>query len=368
MTLGSFPSTSVEQAIERARTAWAKIDNGENPTDTKREEREAATVAELVEKFEEKYLAVRVSKGWANESKRLLRRHVLPTMGRKRVKDIESADVAALLYAMRETPTQANRTRAVVSKMFAWAEKEGLRTSGANPARNQEREEERKKERRLSEAEILWLGRAMRELEPSLDPQAITALRLLLLTGMRRSELLGDFQREIPPLEWEDVDTSAGLIRKAHHKTAKKTRSVRVVHLCKAAVRLLEQHPRIQGCPVIAGETQGRALVNLQNPWKTIQVKVNAMQEEQAIPPKERVSITDVTIHDLRRTFSSVALDLGYPLPFISAILGHSVRTVAEIYARPGADPMRDVAEATGGRIAGLMEGILSLTVTLARK
>jgi integrase len=65
----------------------------------------------------------------------------------------------------------------------------------------------------------------------------------------------------------------------------------------------------------------------------------------------------DVTIHDLRRTFASVAARLSYPELFISALLGHAAGTVTQGYARVGQDPLREAAEVIGGRITELLNG-----------
>ena len=105
-----------------------------------------------------------------------------------------------LHHAMRETPGAANRTLALLSKMFNLAEKWGLRPDGSNPCRHVEKYRERKLERFLSNEELAQLGAALREVERSQVelPSVIAALRLLLLTGCRLSEIL--------TLRWQDVD------------------------------------------------------------------------------------------------------------------------------------------------------------------
>ena len=92
---------------------------------------------------------------------------------------------------MRETPYQANRTLGVLSKMFSLAELWELRPDGSNPCRHVKRFKEEKRERFLSDEEYRRLGSALREIEQELSepPAAIAAIRLLMLTGCRLSEI-----------------------------------------------------------------------------------------------------------------------------------------------------------------------------------
>lgn len=374
-TIGPCSAWSIDTAWGKVKELLGEVDKGANPTDTKKAERVALTVRELVEDFKVKHLDKNSSTGWAKESKRLLDRHIVPALGSMRVKDVESVDVAELLFQMAGTPTQANRVRAVVSKLFSFAEKWGLRPGLGNPARGQDRGQETPKERRLTDEELRLLGLAMGRLEPTQpgrarspklpeaeDHEALTTIRLLLLTGMRRSELIGDRPREIPALTWAEVDLENGWITKGHHKAARTGRK-RVVALNPPALEILKAHKKLherdleENPHVIFGGKAGQSLVNLQNPWKAIQDQVKAIQLEQDPPVKNPLSIDDVTVHDLRRTFASVGTDLGYPKIFIKALLGHGASDVTEIYARVGKNPLQEASEAIGTRIADLLEG-----------
>lgn len=269
-----------------------------------------------------------------------------------------------------ETPTQANRVRAVASKLFAKAELWGHRPAGSNPAKGQDRSDEVKKDRHLSDRELLALGEALAALEhpavaeggpagqlASEDPHALAAIKILLLTGMRKSELIGDKRRDIPALRWEDVDLEAGLIRLGHHKTVKKA-GARMVLLCPAAVDLLENLPKVLGNPyVIPGRRIGEALQDLQGAWMRARMAVATVQEKTKVSKKSRVNLADVTIHDLRRSFASLAARMGYPELIVAALLGHAAGTVTAGYARLGVDPLREVVNDIGSRMAALLDG-----------
>src|SRR5439155_1689563 len=132
----------------------------------------------------------------AAEYERMFRKWVIPKLGRLRVADVTRADVARLHHAMKERPYRANRTAALLSKMFAVADGWGLRPNLSNPVRSIDRYRETRRERFLSPVELARLGDVLRSAEregaATLKPApfAVEAIRLLLLTGCRKSEVL----------------------------------------------------------------------------------------------------------------------------------------------------------------------------------
>jgi integrase len=371
--LGRWPELTVAQARRMALDLQSKISQGEDPAATRRAEREAKTVAELAERFKKEHLPT-LKPSTRKEYLRLLDNVILPGLGSKRVKDVQPSDVAAFLSKIRSsTPKgiEANRARATLSKMFSLAALWGLRADGLNPAHGQARAAETKKDRHLSDRELVALGVALRYLVSGgagqvdglqvEEPQSLAALRLSLLTGMRKSEIIGDARREIPALTWADVDLDAGTIRLENHKTSKRT-GARIVSLCPAAMDLLEHLPKVLGNPhVIPGRRTGEALQDLQGVWERVRAAVPALQEKAKVPKKARVDLSDVTIHDLRRSFASLAARMGYPELIVAALLGHAAGSVTAGYARLGADPLRDVVEAIGSRMAALLDGQVDL-------
>jgi integrase len=376
LTLGRWPELTVALARKKALALLADIGTGNDPAARKKAERAAKTVKDLVNQFRKEHLPT-LKPSTRAEYERLLTKRILPGLGSKRVKDVQPSDVAAFLSRIRlDTPKgiEANRTRATLSKMFTLGALWGFCPSGTNPAKGQARAPETKKDRHLSDRELLALGAALRHLEPTPegeerpedslpaeDVHALAALRLILLTGCRKSELIGDKVREIPALPWAAVDLEAQQIRLDHHKTAKKA-GARIVPLSVAACELLDKLPKLLGNPyVIPGGVIGESLVNLQTPWERVRDAVPKLQEKAKTKPKERVNLSDVTIHDLRRSFASLGARLGYPNSFTGALLGHAAGTVTEGYARLGFDPLRDAVEVIGARMSALLEGSVDL-------
>lgn len=408
ITLGRWPAMTCDVAEKASKAAQVSINAGSNPNqvkaDDKAAQKAAVTVADLAERFIEEHIGAKVTwegdsitqlelirdsngkamgnkESTAREHIRLIHRTILPALGKLPVKGVGTGDLSAFLAKIRKTtPTQSNRVRAVLSKMFAEAEIYEYRPSGSNPVKGQKRAQENKKERNLSDLEIVAAGVALRAAEETnckpyfkrkegeAKPEslyALAALRLAILTGMRKSEIIGDNYRGMPALTWADVDLAAGILS-VHHKTETKTGKKRTIHLCTAARQLLEALPHQLGNPhVIPGEVAGHSLVNLQAVWDrlrdmvTKRARIEAKEAGQKAPA---VDISDVTIHDLRRTFASVGARLGYPELWLGALLGHSASTVTQGYARVAGDPLRVAVEAIGGRIAGLLSGEIDPT------
>ena len=160
------------------------------------------------------------------------------------------------------------------------------------------------------------------ELEP---PSAIAAVRLLMLTGCRKSEIL--------TLRWEYVDLDAGELRLPDSKTGAK-----VVHLGDPAMSVLRGIRRDEDNPwVIAGPKTGKPMTDLDYYWQRI---------------RDRAGLEGVRIHDLRHSYASGGLLVGEGLPMIGKLLGHNhVHTTAR-YAHLANDPLKSAANRIALRIA----------------
>jgi integrase len=261
-----------------------------------------------------------------------LRCHVLPALGQKKVMAVTRADIGALHHAMRETPGAANRVLALLSKMFTLAEQWGLRPEGSNPVRHIERYRERRFERFLSVEEFVRLGDALAEAERTQTEYAsvIAAIRLLIFTGARLSEIL--------ELRWEQVDFAHACLRLPDSKTGAK-----LIYLSPPALEVLYGIERHESNPyVIVGREPCSHLVNLRKPWGRIRAKAG---------------MSDVRLHDLRHSFASVGAAIGLSLPMIGKILGHTQAATTQRYAHLAADPVKEAVDKIGAVIAHAMQG-----------
>ena len=324
MTIG--PCTAVSTTYARVRAAEIITDAraGKNPSGRRSG---APTMRDLGKRFLKEYVPDHCKASTAEEYRRSIELFIDPRIGKLRVPDVQRSDIAALHHNMRDTPYQANRTLGVLSKMMNLAELWEIRPDGSNPCRHVKRFKEEKRERFLSDEEYQRLGAALKEIEQerSETASAIAAIRLLMLTGCRLSE--------IQKLQWEHVDLDTGELRLPDTKTGAK-----VVHLGDPAIAVLRGIGRQKDNPwVIVGRKSGSHLTDLQHPWRRI---------------RERAGLNDVRIHDLRHSFASGGLLVGEGLPMIGKLLGHAqVQTTAR-YAHLANDPVKSAANRIASRIA----------------
>ena len=166
---------------------------------------------------------------------------------------------------------------------------------------------------------------AARYLEAHVAANCGAGIRLLLLTGCRKNDILS--------LRWDRVDLEAKEIELADSKTGPRTAS-----LSPTAVGVLASVPRVAGNPyVIPGRRDGTHMCNLDDPWRTI---------------RKRAGLDGLRLHDCRHSFASRALALGESLPMIGRLLGHSrVETTAR-YAHLAKDSVREAASRIADSIA----------------
>ena len=329
LTIGRHGAITADEARERAARIIARIKSWDDPAPPGRA---PVTVAELAERYLEEHVAIRCKPGTRVLYRAAVRQYIVPALGETPVSSVRREQVAALHHALRETPYAANRAVHLLARILDVAEDEGLRPRGAgNPCRSIEKFPERPHDRFLSEDELRRLGRVLEAAAGGgggASPAAVAAIRLLILTGCRRSEILG--------LRWEHVDLEAGELRLPDSKTG-----ARLVPLSPAAAEVIADLPRVPGNPwVISGRKTGAPLRNLQYPWEIL---------------RARAGLEDVRIHDLRHSFASRALALGESLSMIGELLGHRrVRTTAR-YAHLALDSVKTSAS----RVAGSIESDL---------
>jgi integrase len=329
LTIGRHGSPwTPEAARSEAKRLLGMIEDGADPAADKLAHKQAPTMAALAERFLAEHADAKRKGSTAAEYRRLLGKLILPALGGRKVADVTRADINKLHHANRAAPYQANRTLAVLSKMFNLAEQWSLRPDGSNPCRHVEKFTERKRERMLSPAELARLGDALAAYDGS--PYPVAAIKLLIFTGAR----LG----EVRELQWDWIDLERGEASLPDSKSGAK-----ILHLPPPALAVLTELPRLDGNPhVIAGAKPGAALVNLEKPWLTI---------------RAAAGLDNVRLHDLRHAFASVAASSGMGLPIIGKMLGHTQAATTHRYAHLASDPVKAAAAVVAGKIAAAMAG-----------
>ena len=275
MTLGPCAGVAIDVRRREAATIIDRVKRGEDPVPTEPEPE--PTVADLAARCMRAYVNVHCKPKTVKLYRTTIDRHIVPALGTVAAKDIRSKDVIALHQSLCNTPLMANHVVSMLSKMFSLAETWDLVPQGRNPCKAVRHYREQPRERFLAPEEVRSVGAALREAEVdgSMWPPAIAALRLLMLTGCRKSEIL--------TLRWDDVDRTAGELRLRDGK-----RGPRMVTLTTPVLKVLDGIERIEGNTwVIPGRNPGACLSDLTHYWNRIQA---------------RAGLEGVRIHDLRHT------------------------------------------------------------------
>lgn len=320
VTIGRHGVINADEARRRAALVVNRIKLDEEAVPKPMKPRTGPTVAEAAARYLAEHVEVRCKPKTAAMTRSLLRRHILPALGGTPLLAVERAQVAELHQSLCETPTTANRTVGILSSIYRHAERWGLVPEGEpNPCLAVVRFPKRQGERFLTDEEFIRLGRTLDEVESGKpkSANAVAAIRLLALTGCRKSEIL--------TLRWENVALEEAELRLPDSKTG-----ARVVSLPPQAVALLAALPRTPGNPWVFPGKLGAPVRDIQNAWAAV---------------RSRAGLDDVRLHDLRHSFASRALAMGESLPMIGRLLGHSRIETTARYAHLARDTAHEAAE-----------------------
>lgn len=331
-TVGRHEDWSMAAARKRAKDLRTIVDAGGDPVEDDRKLRLAETIADLAADFKVDHLPKK-RPATARDYQHLIDTYIVKEIGSKRVAEVAYADVAQMHRKITRAGkgTTANRVVAVLSKMYTEAIKLGIVTM--NPTKSIERNDETKRERFLDTKELENLLDALTKLE---DKEAANIFRLILLTGARKSEILG--------ATWSMFDLSDGTWTKpSHHTKQKKTHKVPL----SAPARLLlteikaAQADEPSDYVFPAHRVSTKKNVTDHKPYRTNVKKAWADVMKLA-------KIEDFRIHDLRHSYASFLVAEGTSLPLIGRLLGHTQAQTTARYAHIDVDPLRKATDRVG--------------------
>jgi integrase len=331
LTFGTYPRLSLAGAgvkLAEAKALLAKgIDPGSRAVAERDAERHAETVEELVTSYLDRYAKVR--KRSAFEDERILRKDVLSRWSGRKSKDITRRDIVKLLNEIvdRGAPIQANRTLTILRRMFKFAVGQAiLEVSPCDQVEAPSAENERN--RALTEDEIRLLWRAL-DTAP-MEPNARRILRLMLVTGQRKGEVMGIPAHEI------DYGKQLWILPAERAKNGRE----HVIPLSAPALEILaEIAPNESGClfpssltgKPYRGQSIDHAVRYLFDPRPRPKT---TKRPSKARTPLLAGIMERFTPHDLRRTVATRMRELGISRGDVKMVLNHVETDVTARYDR----------------------------------
>ena len=314
-TVGRHGDIAPDEARRDAAKLLARIKAGQPLVEPKPQPE--PTVAALAERYQREYVAMHCKPNTVRHYGLMLKKHIVPGLGEHLVSKVERKDILKFQFELNEMPTVANRCVDILVKMFNMAELWEMRPPGRNPCKSVRRYRvDPHKERFLMPEELARLGRTLdiAQAKRLASRHSSAAIRLLVLTGCRRNEIMG--------LAWDDLDFEAGEMRFSDSKTG-----ARIVPMPPAAAELLAGLPRIPGNPwVVPGRKKGTHQTNINDSWDRV---------------RKHADLEGVRLHDLRHSFASRALALGESLSMIGELLGHRKIETTARYAHLARESIR---------------------------
>lgn len=308
VAIGYHGEVTAEQARRQAAVLLGQVAGGRDPA-AEREEKPRGTVRELAEVYLERHAKPR-KKTWRADENRIAR-HVLPTLGKLPAASVRRSDIELLHHEIgvkQGLPYEANRVRALLSVMFRRAVDWGFMPEGhQNPCAGIARYREQPRDRYVMPEEM---GRLLAAISAEPDPFLRAYFQLLLLLGLRKSELLR--------ARWADVDFEHRVLRIPEPKSGKP----QSVPLPAAAVEILTQLPHTVGNQHVFASPRfhGACREGVRKPWERI---------------CREAGIEGLTLHDLRRSLGAWAIADGESLRVVQGALRHSSAAVTARHYSP---------------------------------
>ncbi len=317
LTLGKYPALTLKNARRKRDEAAEAAAMGQSPARQKQLAKVAAAGTTTVAEFGERFFREVVAKDRKNVTipRRYFDKAVVPAIGVKPVRDVTTEDVRAIIWKKKEEgfDAAAGQIRGLLKRLFDYAMTAGLVSVNpvmALPMRHIHRLKSR--ERALSPDEIRAFLKAA--FESNIRRQFKIGLQLILLTMVRKSELL--------LARWEHVDLEAAEwhIPVQNSKTGKP----HIVYLSRQTIAMFRELKVLAGASELVMPGRG----SLTKPFAH-----NAINNALKVALKGQ-DIPAFTIHDLRRTASTLLHENGWPSDVVEKALNHTIGGVRGVYNR----------------------------------
>lgn len=340
MTLGRYPAMSVAQAHEAAGEAMAARERGLDPAGSAVASRAAARAAptfkELAADYLERHARPNKRAGSVYQDEGMLKKDLLPAFGPHKAEAIQRADVRRLLAGIvdRGAPIQANRTLALLRKLYNWAMAEDLVSH--NPCdRLPAPGRERRRDRVLSETELQALLTSLASAKMTEPVKLI--LRLQLLTAQRCGEVLR--------AQWSHIDLATGWWTIPAEKA--KNHLTHRVPLSRQALAVLSEARALN--------PDRRSVFPSPRGDKPMVITAVGLAVRRNLDHFAAAGVGQFVPHDLRRTAASCMTGMSVSRLTVGKILNHAEPGVTAVYDRHSYDAEKRAAlDGWGRKVAAL--------------
>ena len=329
LRIGTYPGISIAEARQKVQENRAVLDRGGDPQEAPRAQKAMPTFEHFVINDYLPFAFKTKRSAKADESK--VRIHMLEYFKGKRLDDISVREVQAYHIAISQklSPSSANRHLMLLSTIYATSRSWSVVPETCNPTSGVKQFKEPLKHLpQLKQADIAPLFKAMAE-----DPNqlAIACIKVMLLTGARRSEAQG--------MLWSALDTAAGIW------TIEKTKSgkTHVVQLNDAALTVLAAVPRTASPYVFPGHVDKNK--PLHNPCKAFDRCLT------------KAGLPHMRLHSLRHSFCSFAVAAGASLYSVQGLVGHAHVGTTTRYAAYDNQALRRATQLVSSVVSGAVSG-----------
>ena len=312
-TVGDASAMSLDEARRRATELLAAIRRDDGAPALPEDRLFEAVAEEVFSRYGRHW-----KPGTMKVNRNYLRNTILPRFAGTNIADIGREDVRRWFASLRATPVAADRSLPILSVIMRQAEIYGYRPEGSNPCAGIRRYRRKGRERFLSEQELRRLGLVLDSREAR-HPREAAFIRLLLLTGCRKSE--------IGTLQWSDYREGRLFLRDG--KTGPRT-----VWLSSPARDILGGFPRRGKWVFPSPQTHGPVSMTIfETFWRRV---------------REEAGLAQVRLHDCRHTYASIAIMGGESVTTTARLLGHNDAQTTLKYAHLSDRSVREAADALG--------------------
>lgn len=346
IAIGKHGPMSPFKARQKAVELWNEVNDGKNPSGDRFEIGDGITISELCDLYLLEGCSHKKPSTLATDKGRI-KRHIKPLLGNFMASEISIDDANQFMNDIisgktavdQKTKTRgrarvtggkgtASRTVGLLGGIFSFAIQKGVRAD--NPVHSVKRPKDRKMQRFLNHKELKVLFEFLSAPSAlSLNLNSVPAIKLLLLTGCRKSEIL--------QMKWKYVDYENNYLMLPDSKTGEKK-----VPLNDQSLQVLEGLPRIKGNPHVFAAANGGHFTGLQKCWEKI---------------RTHLQMEDVRLHDLRHSFATILASQGASLLLIGKMLGHSDPKTTQIYAHLVDKEALAATQAVGKTLEGFLNG-----------